>query len=129
MKKYSNFIGSPIFLNGNRQNTVEALWRKKPSEVTDEEHAKFYKFLTGAFDKPQYRYHRLCTVHSFLEFRPVACAKGARSVQSEGCRVHGVVMCRMCTATLKVQGPRRVHAECVVCGVHGAQGVITAMFL
>jgi TNF receptor-associated protein 1 len=57
VKKYSNFIGSPIFLNGNRQNTVEALWRKKPSEVTDEEHAKFYKFLTGAFDKPQYRVH------------------------------------------------------------------------
>src|SRR5688500_11904109 len=36
--KYSNFVGFPIHLNGERVNTIEALWLKNKSEVTEEQY-------------------------------------------------------------------------------------------
>lgn len=55
--KYSNFVGFPIMLNGERVNTVEAIWLKNKDEVTDEEYNQFYKFAAHAFDEPTYRLH------------------------------------------------------------------------
>ena len=55
--KYSNFVGFPIHLNGERVNTVEALWLKNKSEVTDEQCKEFYKFATHAFDEPKFIFH------------------------------------------------------------------------
>src|SRR5262249_43680235 len=37
IKHYSNFVPFPIELNGNVVNTVQALWTKQKSEVTDTE--------------------------------------------------------------------------------------------
>ena len=55
--KYSNFVGFPIYLNGERVNTVEAIWLKNKDEVTEEQYEEFYKFAAHAFDKPSYRLH------------------------------------------------------------------------
>jgi molecular chaperone HtpG len=55
--KYSNFVGFPITLNGERVNTVEAIWLKNKDEVTEEQYESFYKFTAKAFDKPAYRLH------------------------------------------------------------------------
>ncbi len=55
--KYSNFVGFPILLNGERVNTVEALWLKNKDEISDEQYAEFYKFATKSFDEPSYRLH------------------------------------------------------------------------
>eukprot|EP01147_Barroeca_monosierra_P009426 gene9426-1668_t len=52
IKKYSNFVGFPITVNGARVNTVQPLWTMKPSDVTEEQHESFYKFISNAFDKP-----------------------------------------------------------------------------
>lgn len=38
IKKYSNFVGFPITVNGARVNTVQPLWTMKPSDVTEEQH-------------------------------------------------------------------------------------------
>lgn len=57
LENYSNFVPFPIFLNGERVNTVEALWRKSKGDVTDEQYAEFYKFTAKAFDEPRYRMH------------------------------------------------------------------------
>jgi len=57
LESYSSFISFPILLNGERVNTVEALWRKRKSEVSDEEYNEFYKFTAKAFDDPVYRMH------------------------------------------------------------------------
>jgi molecular chaperone HtpG len=54
LRKYSNFVPVPILLNGERVNTVEALWTKKKSEVSDEEYTEFYKFAAHAWDEPTY---------------------------------------------------------------------------
>lgn len=57
IKKYSNFIGFPITLNGDRVNTVEALWRKEAKKVTEEEHEQFFKFISNGWEKPMYKLH------------------------------------------------------------------------
>jgi molecular chaperone HtpG len=57
LSKYSNFVGFPILLNGERVNTVEAIWLKSKDEVTDEQYTAFYKFTAHAFDDPSYRLH------------------------------------------------------------------------
>ncbi|RLN92929.1 hypothetical protein BBJ28_00015210 [Nothophytophthora sp. Chile5] len=55
IRRYSNFVSFPIVLDGETVNTVQALWTKSESEVTDEEYTEFYKFIANAFDEPAYR--------------------------------------------------------------------------
>jgi molecular chaperone HtpG len=55
--KYSNFVGFPILLNGERVNTIDALWLKNKSEVTPEQYSEFYKFAAHAFDDPKFIFH------------------------------------------------------------------------
>ncbi|HRQ88420.1 MAG TPA: molecular chaperone HtpG [Bacteroidia bacterium] len=57
VENYSNFVSFPVMIGGERVNKVEAIWRKKKSEVTDEEYGEFYKFSSKAFDDPRYRMH------------------------------------------------------------------------
>jgi TNF receptor-associated protein 1 len=57
LKRYSNFVPFPILLNGERTNTVEALWLKNRSEITDEQYNEFYKFIAHSWDEPRYRLH------------------------------------------------------------------------
>lgn len=57
LTKYSNFVGFPVHLNGERINKVDALWLKSKSEVTEEQYSEFYKFTAHAFDEPRYTFH------------------------------------------------------------------------
>lgn len=57
IEQYSSFVAFPINLNGEKLNTVQALWKKNKNEITDEEYAEFYKYQAKAFDEPQYRLH------------------------------------------------------------------------
>lgn len=57
LKKYSNFVSYEIMLNNGKVNTVEALWMKEKSEVSNEEHIDFYKFISGSYDSPMVRLH------------------------------------------------------------------------
>lgn len=57
LEKYSNFVSFPIKLNGEHINTVEALWLKSKSEITEEQYNEFYKFTAHAFDDPRYTMH------------------------------------------------------------------------
>jgi TNF receptor-associated protein 1 len=57
LKMYSNFVQFPIYLNGNRVNTVEAIWAKDPKEVTEDEYSGFYKYIANAVDEPLDIYH------------------------------------------------------------------------
>ncbi|KAI9471031.1 MAG: Hsp90 protein-domain-containing protein [Benjaminiella poitrasii] len=57
IKKYSNFVGFPIYLNGKEVNTVDALWTKDRNSVTAEQHQQFYRFIANAWDDPQYTLH------------------------------------------------------------------------
>jgi TNF receptor-associated protein 1 len=55
IKKYSNFVGFPIYLNGESVNTVQAIWTMDKKSVTEEQHLEFYRFIANAWDKPQMR--------------------------------------------------------------------------
>ena len=57
IERYSNFVGFPILLNGERINKVEALWLKNKADVTEEEYKAFYQFTGHAYDEPAYRLH------------------------------------------------------------------------
>jgi TNF receptor-associated protein 1 len=57
IETYSNFVGFPILLNGQRVNEVEALWLKNKSEISDEQYKAFYQFACKAWDEPAYRLH------------------------------------------------------------------------
>ncbi len=57
IKRYSNFVPFPIELNGNVVNTVQALWTKNKSEVTDADYEEFYKYIGHDTEAPLYRLH------------------------------------------------------------------------
>jgi molecular chaperone HtpG len=57
IKRYSNFVPFPIELNGNVVNTVQALWTKNKSEVTDADYEEFYKYIGHDTEAPFYRLH------------------------------------------------------------------------
>ncbi|XP_049865238.1 heat shock protein 75 kDa, mitochondrial [Pectinophora gossypiella] len=57
IKKYSNFIGSPIFLNNEQVNSIKPLWLMEPKEVSREQHVEFYRFISNSFDKPRFTLH------------------------------------------------------------------------
>ncbi|XP_028311909.1 heat shock protein 75 kDa, mitochondrial isoform X2 [Gouania willdenowi] len=55
--KYSNFVSFPIFLNGRRLNTLQALWMMEPKEISDWQHEEFYRYIAQAYDRPRYTLH------------------------------------------------------------------------
>ena len=57
LKNYSNFVGFPIYLNGKRVNTLEALWMKDPKEVQEDEYTAFYRYIANAVAEPLDTYH------------------------------------------------------------------------
>ncbi len=57
IRQYSSFVPYPISVNGEKVNTVQALWTKNKSEITEEEYTEFYKFIANAYDEPLFRLH------------------------------------------------------------------------
>uniref|UniRef100_A0A673NBP6 Histidine kinase/HSP90-like ATPase domain-containing protein n=1 Tax=Sinocyclocheilus rhinocerous TaxID=307959 RepID=A0A673NBP6_9TELE len=55
--KYSNFVSFPIFLNGRRLNTLQALWMMEPRDLSEWQHEEFYRYVAQAHDKPRYTLH------------------------------------------------------------------------
>lgn len=52
IKKHSNFISFPIFVQDEKVNTVSALWRENKFSITSEQYKEFYTFLTYDQDAP-----------------------------------------------------------------------------
>ena len=52
LKRYSNFVNFPIYLNGTRVNTIDAVWVKDPKEVDDETYTNFYRYISNNIDDP-----------------------------------------------------------------------------
>ena len=59
VQKYSNFMPFPIFIGEDKEpaNQKEALWNKKPKDVTDEEYKEFYKQLFKEWEDPLFWIH------------------------------------------------------------------------
>ncbi len=52
IKKHSNFIQFPIYLESERLNTIGAIWREPKSNIKKEQYDEFYKFLTYDNEDP-----------------------------------------------------------------------------
>ena len=57
IKKHSNFIQFPIYLENERVNTISAIWREPKSNVKQEQYNEFYKFLTYDNEEPMDTIH------------------------------------------------------------------------
>ncbi|MCX7737400.1 MAG: molecular chaperone HtpG [Candidatus Kapabacteria bacterium] len=52
LNKYSNFVDFPIYLNGEKVNTVSALWHRRKEDIKEEELIEFYKFISNDYEEP-----------------------------------------------------------------------------
>ncbi len=57
VKKYSAFVQFPVSVNGEKVNTVDAIWLRSKSEIKDEEYEAFYKFQANEYEGPLMRLH------------------------------------------------------------------------
>uniref|UniRef100_A0A1B6FTU8 Heat shock protein 75 kDa, mitochondrial n=1 Tax=Cuerna arida TaxID=1464854 RepID=A0A1B6FTU8_9HEMI len=57
IQKYSNFVGSPIYVNGTQINTIQPLWVMDPKQVTPEMYTEFYRFVGNTYDSPRFVLH------------------------------------------------------------------------
>jgi len=57
IQRYSAFVQHPVQLNGEKLNTVQAIWIRNKSDVTEEEYKEFYKFQANAWDEPRFWLH------------------------------------------------------------------------
>ncbi len=57
IKKHSNFISFPIMVDGEKVNTVTALWREPKSSIKKEQYEEFYKYLTYDSEPPMDTIH------------------------------------------------------------------------
>ncbi len=57
IKKYSAFVQFPVMIEGEKLNTVGAIWLKSKNDINDEEYKEFYKYQAKAFDDPRFWLH------------------------------------------------------------------------
>jgi TNF receptor-associated protein 1 len=57
IKRYSSFVPFPIELNGQKLNTVQAIWARNKSEIKEEEYNEFYSYIAHDQQPPLYRLH------------------------------------------------------------------------
>nr|XP_033714096.1 heat shock protein 75 kDa, mitochondrial-like [Tursiops truncatus] len=55
--KYSNFVSFPLYLNGRRINTLQAIWLMDPKDVGEMRHEEFYRYIAQTHEKPRYTLH------------------------------------------------------------------------
>ncbi|WP_461834777.1 molecular chaperone HtpG, partial [Desulfothermus sp.] len=52
IKTHSNFIAFPIYVDGEKVNTIPALWKEPKFKIKKEQYNEFYKFLTHDPEDP-----------------------------------------------------------------------------
>ncbi|KAJ9064691.1 hypothetical protein DSO57_1027725 [Entomophthora muscae] len=54
VKKYSNFVNFPIRLNDEIINEIEPLWTKDKNKISEDDHTKFFQFVSDSYDTPRF---------------------------------------------------------------------------
>jgi len=58
IKRHSNFISFPIYIDKEKVNTITAVWREPKGSVKKEQYDEFYKFLTYDTEPPMDIIHK-----------------------------------------------------------------------
>jgi molecular chaperone HtpG len=57
VKTYSDHISFPVMFDGNALNEASAIWTRSAKDVSEEQHAEFYRHTAGAYDQPWLTMH------------------------------------------------------------------------
>ncbi len=57
LNKYAKFLPIPIFFKGEQINNTEPIWRKSPTDLTDEDYKAFFKELYPYAEDPLFWIH------------------------------------------------------------------------
>lgn len=72
INKYSNFVNSPIQLNGKKINVVQPIWLKEAKSIDAQQHYEFYRYVSGSYDRPRFTLHYTTdvplSIHALLYF-------------------------------------------------------------
>ena len=86
VKKHSDFVAFPIYVQDKVANQRTPLWRRAPREVSAEEYDTFYQQLTLDFEKPLLHLHYVADapvdIHAVL-FVPRAREKGMLGLRKD----------------------------------------------
>jgi len=91
IKKYSDYIGFPVLLNGAAANSGVALWMRPKADVTEDQYAEFYAQVSGGygFDKPWMTLH--AHAEGAMEYRHLLFVPGMKPFDLyDPRRAHGV---------------------------------------
>jgi HSP90 family molecular chaperone len=106
IKKHSDFIGYPIYIEGEQANQQTSLWRKQTADVADDDYRSFYQQLTMDFEPPLATIHLSsdAPVHTrALLFIPARRERGILAARTEpGLKLysHNVLIQEYCTDLL-----------------------------
>ncbi len=57
IKKYSNFVNFPIYLEKDQINKISALWAKNKLDITEQQYNEFYRFISKHEEDPLSHIH------------------------------------------------------------------------
>ncbi len=104
LKTYSGFVPHPIKVGGEVVNDQEPIWVEPKAQVTEEQHARFFQYLThGAEGSPLWHLH--LSVDSPIQFRAILyCPRTNVERLGFGRLEHGL---HLCAKRVLVQGDCR----------------------
>lgn len=93
VRKYSTFVPHPIKLDNETLNEQKPIWVEPKSQVTDEQHAAFYQWLTHRADeKPLWHLH--LSSDSPIQFHSILyCPQTNLELLGFGSIDHGINLC------------------------------------
>ncbi len=68
IRKYSDFVHFPIYVNDELANRSKALWAMPRSQVTEEQHEEFFRHITGGHQGEKPLWHLHYTVDAPVQF-------------------------------------------------------------
>ncbi len=104
LKTYSGFVPHPIKVGDQVVNDQKPIWVEPKGQVTDEQHARFYQYLTHRADESPL-WHLHMAVDSPIQFRAILyCPKTNVERLGFGRLEHGI---SLCAKRILVQGDCR----------------------
>ena len=104
LKTYSGFVPHPIKVADEVVNDQKPIWVEPKGQVTDEQHARFYQYLTHRSDESPL-WHLHMSVDSPIQFRAILyCPKSNVEKLGFGRLEHGI---NLCAKRILVQGDCR----------------------
>jgi molecular chaperone HtpG len=101
LKTYSGFVPHPIKVGDQVVNDQKPIWVEPKNQVTDEQHARFYQYLTHRTDESPL-WHLHMSVDSPIQFRAILyCPKTNIEKLGFGRLEHGI---NLCAKRILVQG-------------------------